>query len=169
MKNKYLYLIICIVQISFIIGCQRIQNESQANNRPQGDFNYSIIGTGNNRTLTITGYSGSDTQVIIPSSIDNIQVTVIGARAFRGSKITSVIIPATITTIRDNAFSDTNLNSVTFLGDMNISNISNTYDMAFGTSTYPFPGNGLSVLYPFRGPGKYVLNNNSWSGPVSNR
>ena len=135
----------------------------------QGGFSYSIVGTGANRTITITGYNGLDTIVTIPHSIDGIPVTVIGARSFRGSNITSVTIPASITAIRDNAFSGTNLISVTFLGNMNISNISNTYDMASNTSSYPFPGSGLNVLYPFRGPGTYTRSGNSWSGPGPNQ
>jgi len=157
----------------FVISCQRTQTgtrggDRQAVGKPQGDFIYSVAGT-DKKTITITGYRGTDTLVTIPSSIDDIPVTVIGTRAFKGSNITGVIIPASITAIRDNAFSDTNLNRVTFLGNMDIGNISNTYDMASDTSTYPFPGSGLNVLYPFRGPGTYNRSGNSWSGPASNQ
>lgn len=42
-------------------------------------FNYSI---NDDNTITITGYTGNDSAIIIPSEIDNKKVTVIGDRAF---------------------------------------------------------------------------------------
>jgi len=49
----------------FVISCQRTQTgtrggDRQAVGQPQGDFNYSITGTDNNKTITITGYRGTD-------------------------------------------------------------------------------------------------------------
>jgi hypothetical protein len=59
----------------------------------------------NERTITITGYTGTDRDVVIPSTINGIPVTIIGHGAFSGNQgITSVIIPSTVTRIDSEAF-----------------------------------------------------------------
>ena len=56
-------------------------------------------------TLSITGYTGSDTVIAIPSTIDGKAVTVIGRDAFQGCKsIEQVVIPDSVTTIDCYAF-----------------------------------------------------------------
>lgn len=65
------------------------------------DFTYEILAD----CVTITGYTGSDTNLIIPDTIEGYPVTVIGDSAFMISPLTSVVIPDSVTTIRDNAFS----------------------------------------------------------------
>ncbi|EHJ00333.1 cell wall binding repeat-containing protein [Clostridium sp. DL-VIII] len=59
-------------------------------------------------TGTIVGYSGSNTDVTIPSEIDGVTVTQIGVGAFSGSnnhtQITSVKIPESVTSIGVGAF-----------------------------------------------------------------
>ena len=54
----------------------------------------------------VTGYFGTDTKVVIPSSINGTVVTDIGANAFiaNADNITSVTIPATATSIGKSAF-----------------------------------------------------------------
>ncbi|MBQ8276511.1 MAG: leucine-rich repeat domain-containing protein, partial [Clostridia bacterium] len=63
-------------------------------------FLYSIVGG----TVTVTGYNGSDTDVTIPERINGVTVTAIGSRAFAGKPITSIQIPATVTSIGASAF-----------------------------------------------------------------
>ena len=64
--------------------------------------------------LKITGYSGTDTDVVIPAEIAGAPVTSIGDRAFYGAGLTSVTIPASVTSIGDYAFCTcTSLPSVT--------------------------------------------------------
>lgn len=64
-------------------------------------FRYEVIGT----DAKITGYSGAETAVVIPSTIDGRMVTEIGTNAFSGkSAITSVTIPETVRTISQDAF-----------------------------------------------------------------
>lgn len=54
---------------------------------------------------TITGYNGTDTEIVIPSSIGGVTITKIADSAFEDNKnITSVLIPASITYVGDNAF-----------------------------------------------------------------
>lgn len=66
-----------------------------------GDFSYTVKEDG---TVEITGYDGTETDVEIPSEIDGMSVTGIGASAFFGSNIQKVIMPDTITYIEYQAF-----------------------------------------------------------------
>ncbi len=52
----------------------------------------------------ITGYTGTDSTVVIPSSIDGFEVTEIAGGAFRSSTMESVTFPDTLTWIGDSAF-----------------------------------------------------------------
>jgi len=71
-------------------------------------------------TLTITLYKGSEKDVVIPATIYGLQVTSIGESAFSGmylprseNRLTSVVIPDTITAIAENAFCYNDLIRVT--------------------------------------------------------
>ena len=75
-------------------------------------------------TIVIRDYIGSETDIIIPETINDKVVTVIGYHAFSFTDpmLTSVVIPNSITHIWDNAFSDNSIttidipNSVTYIG-----------------------------------------------------
>ena len=71
------------------------------------------------KTVTITKYTGTESTVILPSTINSWPVTKIGEDAFQdNTTITSVTIPANVTEIGANAFAGcTNLTSVTYGGD----------------------------------------------------
>ena len=75
------------------------------------NFEYEI----SNSEVTITKYIGSDTAVVIPSTIEGYPVTAIGYSAFSGcSNLTSVTIPNSVTSIGGYAFYDcSSLTSVT--------------------------------------------------------
>lgn len=71
------------------------------------------------KTVTITKYTGTESTVILPSTINSWPVTKIGEDALKdNTTITSVTIPANVTEIGSNAFADcTNLTSVNYAGD----------------------------------------------------
>lgn len=71
------------------------------------------------KTVTITKYTGTESTVILPSTINSWPVTKIGEDALKdNTTITSVTIPANVTEIGSNAFAGcTNLTSVTYGGD----------------------------------------------------
>lgn len=71
------------------------------------------------KTVTITKYTGKESTVILPSTINSWPVTKIGEAALKdNTTITSVTIPDSVTEIGANAFAGcTNLTSVTYGGD----------------------------------------------------
>ncbi|WP_295215064.1 leucine-rich repeat protein [Ruminococcus sp.] len=67
------------------------------------DYKYKVNSDGQN--VTLTGYTGSDTEIVIPSTIFGMLVTVIGEDLFEGNKnLVSVTIPDGVTSIEDSAF-----------------------------------------------------------------
>ena len=85
-----------------------------------GDFTYASDGT----NVTITGYTGSNSVVMIPSTIADLPVTSIGDWAFYATSVTNVLVPDSVINIGDGVFFDceslTNVtigSSVTNIGD----------------------------------------------------
>jgi hypothetical protein len=69
------------------------------------DFKFLVKGKkGESQTITITKYVGKITNLIIPSQINDIPVTVIGKDAFSFSTVSSVKLPDTLKIIEDQAF-----------------------------------------------------------------
>lgn len=59
----------------------------------------------NNQQITIINYSGTDSNLIIPSTIDGFNVTEIAENAFKGNEtLISVVIPDTVMVIGNGAF-----------------------------------------------------------------
>ncbi|MGD0818411.1 MAG: leucine-rich repeat domain-containing protein, partial [Methanomassiliicoccales archaeon] len=110
-----------------------------------GDYTYTT--SGSPAVATITGYTGSGGAITIPSTLGGAYATAaIGNNAFAyANKLTSVIIPSSVTTIGTGAFqSCTSLttitipNSVVSLGDSAFSNCNKLTSVTIG--------NGLSSI-----------------------
>ena len=67
----------------------------------------------NEGTGTITGYIGTNKDIVIPSTINGVTVKSIGNYSLSGKYLTSVSIPDTVTSIGDRSFNDNNLTSLT--------------------------------------------------------
>ncbi|MDY3845691.1 MAG: leucine-rich repeat domain-containing protein [Eubacteriales bacterium] len=55
-------------------------------------------------TYSVVGYTGDETDILIPAEYDGKAVTEIGGEAFRQSKLTKVTIPSSVKSIGYNAF-----------------------------------------------------------------
>lgn len=62
---------------------------------PTTVFTYEVKGG----TATLTSYTGNQTEVIIPAEVDGYAVTALGDNLFKDSNVTSVTLPASVTTI----------------------------------------------------------------------
>ena len=69
-------------------------------------------------TITITGYHGTATQVVIPETIEGIKITEIGSGAFYGKRLISVTFPDSITSIGPRAFEGNQLTNITIPNDV---------------------------------------------------
>ncbi|WP_186893512.1 leucine-rich repeat protein [Acetobacterium malicum] len=96
--------------------------------------------TTDDNTATISVYNGTETNVVIPETIDNKPVTAIGANAFSGKyMIQNVTIPATVTSIGTNAFYKTGLTGVTI--PATVTSIgANAFYECLGLTTLTFSG-----------------------------
>lgn len=129
------------------------------------------------KTVTITKYTGKESTVILPSTINSWHVTKIGEDAFQdNTTITSVTIPANVTEIGSNAFAGcTNLTSVNYEGDWSnltiqsgnpaVQDAANAplFDFAFTpdntaviVTNYKYNGAAADVTIPSRYQGKPV-------------
>ena len=65
---------------------------------------YTLIDEG--ASYSIIGYEGNETDLVLPETYKGMPVTEVGDRAFKGSNITSITIPNSITAIGTEAFAD---------------------------------------------------------------
>lgn len=79
----------------------------------ESDWSYKVNSDG--KTVTITGYTGKDTEIIIPAALGGKKVTDIGREVFKdGIDIVSITIPDSVTTIGRYAFDNcASLTSIT--------------------------------------------------------
>ena len=81
--------------------------EGKAEDLLSGDFKYVVNEDTEEETITITGYTGTDSNVVIPEEIDGKKVVKLGSRAFVANQyLTAVTIPSTVTAIGSAAFAN---------------------------------------------------------------
>ena len=98
-----------ITELELLLKESEANADPQQPQMPQATFTYTV----SDDQITITGYSGSETKLTIPASIDGFDVIAIGRDAFRESALTEVIIPSTVQKIDWFAFyASNNLTSV---------------------------------------------------------
>lgn len=121
---------------------------------PAEDFTYEM----SDGEIIITGYTGTDLSIRIPSSINDRPVTVIEAEAFKGYDMTDIVIPDSVVEIGNYAFSECNcLTSVKFSKNLEtIGEFAFSYCDALTTVSLPetlervsdgaFNGSGLQTV-----------------------
>ena len=134
---------------------------------PDGGLVFELASDG--ESYAVADYTGTSTEVEIPSVHEGLPVTSIGQYAFRGcSGLTSVIIPDTVTRIGDFAFEDcssltsvTIPNSVTSIGDSAFSGCSSLESI-----TLPFVGAeaGKTSSDTYQYPFGYIFGTSSYTG-----
>ena len=97
---------VCGAESAQLTDCAQVNAQDDTNNEQQtanaeNDFEYTVTGD----EATITGYTGSAKDVVIPSELGGKPVTAIGEKAFyRNKTITSVKIPEGVESIGKQAF-----------------------------------------------------------------
>ncbi len=89
-----------ITLVLIIIICCSISACGAPVSSPIEDFTYEIL----DGEAIITGYTGNDLEIVIPTTIEDTPVKKIGEKAFRDYDMTSIVIPEGITKIYGNAF-----------------------------------------------------------------
>jgi hypothetical protein len=100
MKNMKKRFLRALMAAAFMTAAAASLN-AQTEKTPNG-LEYERNGQGG---VTITGCTGKAAALVIPAAIEGLPVTSIGESAFAGYGLTSVIIPAGVTSIGDSAFS----------------------------------------------------------------
>ena len=90
------------------------RENSPRNATPEDQFEFDP------ETGTITGYTGTSTEVVIPSTIKSVPVTKIGNLAFNFRQLTGVTIPNSVVSIGEWAFHDNELTEIEIPNSMKI-------------------------------------------------
>lgn len=97
MKQKLLLLLVCI-SMSMMLSTTAYAAEGEENG-----FLYEV---NQDAGVTITGYIGTETNVVIPQTIAGQNVTAIGERAFQETDIVHVVVPEGVCSIGYQAFAN---------------------------------------------------------------
>ena len=85
-----------------IVAADTMTETASTDTTVASDFTYNIL---DDTSISITGYNGTDTELVIPSELDGYTVTAIGSAAFKSNTaITSVVIPEGVMSIGSDAF-----------------------------------------------------------------
>ena len=108
-----------------------------------------------NNSITITGYSGTESNLLIPAIIDGHEVVGISNNAFlSNTSLVSVVIPDSVTTIGDTAFNNCpNLVTARFLGDA----------PSMGTNVFSNSSSSFKVYYE----AEKIGFSNPWNGYIA--
>ncbi|MCL2285593.1 MAG: leucine-rich repeat protein [Firmicutes bacterium] len=99
--------------------------------------------------VTITGFRGTEANVVIPSSIQGFPVRIIASETFRNNQtITSITIPASVTTIQPNAvFNCMNLSTV------KLEHTNAAYLTSFAANAFTGISANFRIMFPYGATG----------------
>jgi hypothetical protein len=111
---------------------------------PGIDFTYRISGINGEQEITITGYTGTETEISIPDFIENIPVTIIGDGVFAGLMITRIELPGSLKGIENRAFANcVKLTAITIPDNVGV--IGNFAFYGSGLTALTFPAELVSI------------------------
>ena len=133
--RKFLSLLLTLITVISAISMAEIAVFAETG----GDFAYSVISE-EKKTCMITDYTGSATELTIPSEFGGYTVTSIGDSAFlRCKSLTSITVPNTVTSIGDDAFLNcTSLEGITIPNSVT----------SIGTDAFTFCSSLESITIP---------------------
>ena len=104
-KSTAVLLVLILTLSAFALAPVSVSAETIA---VSGDYSYALVGNDDDGyTAEITAYSGSDSELTLPGTLDGYTVTGIRREVFRNKAfLTSVTFPDTVTFIADYAFAD---------------------------------------------------------------
>ena len=90
----------------------------------ENGYEYAVLSDG---TISITGYSGTDTNIVIPDTISGKKVSEIGEYAFlKNDKIENVTVPKSVTSLQYGSFNTcANLKNITFAAGSELQKVDN--------------------------------------------
>ena len=140
---------------------------------PETDFTYQRVSDDDADGIIITGYSGNETQIIIPETLDDLVVTEIAADVFAGNKnLTYIKLPAGLLYLAGDAFKEcfslkeidideNNADYVSIDGVLYIKDPepnSENYEKPFFLSNFPAgKGGSFTIPYGVRTIGSYAF------------
>lgn len=108
------------------------------------DFQYTY--DSESKTVSLNKYTGSDTTVVIPATVNGNKIVKIGNDCFKGKNAEIVYVGKNIEVIGDRAFKDcTKLNQVFFMGRENVKLGANTFEGCTGL-TYISLSTGTTAI-----------------------
>ena len=102
MKNKFLALLLCIVMLVSILPVYAFAEDNLS------DWTYNVLSE-TDKTAEITGYNGTDTELVFPEEIDGYTMVAIADDAFKGKSyidypVTKITIPESYKRIGEHSF-----------------------------------------------------------------
>ena len=119
MKKGFFWITLLLIAATILGGCNTTPTVGEADGAEEVLFEYTTYELDGERFITLTKYIGEDTDVTVPTAIDGLTVTEIGAECFAGSAVVSVTVPDTVIVADTNAFAECKaLKSVTLPDNM---------------------------------------------------
>lgn len=148
---------LCLTSVFALASCENKKESTRVNTAnitepaivDSNGFGYIIE---NSKTLTITQYKGTATEIQIPTEYEGKTVTAIGEGAFRKTEVSAVTIPDTIESIGIRAFSNCQkLTSITIADSVKVID-NNAFEYCYNLKSITLPSSLEKIgMYAFTG------------------
>ena len=100
MKKGFFWITLLLIAATILGGCNTTPTAGEPDGAETVPFEYTTYELDGERFVTLTKYIGEDTDVTVPTAIDGLTVTEIGAECFAGSAVVSVLPEFLITALK---------------------------------------------------------------------